>query len=273
MYARLAHLYDNVARDVFSAQAAAVTQEEIDRLLMLTSDAPALGPPKFSPTDRAHLRVADLACGTGLLSWLVAGQGPQVVGLDVAEAMLEVARERTPPAETPPQTRPPQFLHADILAHELTPKADIALCFGDVVNHLMDAQEIETLFANTARGLKDGGLFVLDATDRSTFEGILWNSEVMEAHSDGTKLKTHVTFDDNSEKAVMTFSSWNEGADTEGPPDHVEEVHERFYPTDVLRSALEANGFDQVRTRPWRPFAVIDGSIPLTKTLFVARRR
>lgn len=116
-------------------------------------------------------------------------------------------------------------------------------------------------------------MLVLDATDLETFEGILWNSEVMEGYQDGTRVRTHVTFDDDSHRAVMTFSSWKEGASTDGPPDHIEEVHERFYSNDVLRTALKANGFDNIRTRPWRPFSVIDTSIPLGKTIFVAQKR
>ncbi len=272
MYDRLAHLYDNAARDIFSAQAAQVTQEELDRLLLLKSNAPANAPPTFTAKDRLTLIATDLACGTGLLSWMVAGLGPRVIGVDVAEAMLEVAKDRAAPLSVPALTTPPEFVLGDILSYQPSSPVDIALCFGDVVNHLLEKEQVETLFETTAKSLKDGGVFVLDATELSTFKSILWNSEVDENYDDGTRLNTSVSFDEADELAVMRFTSWAKGEDAAGPPSHVEEVRERHYPAPFLIEALNAAGFSNVRTRRWKPFDVVDTSVPVAKTIFVAQK-
>src|SRR5438093_11813299 len=53
-------------------------------------DAAAVGPGK---------RVLDAGCGAGGASMLAAGRGALVNGLDAAEALLAIARERVPDAD------------------------------------------------------------------------------------------------------------------------------------------------------------------------------
>jgi len=55
-------------------------------------------------------RVLDLACGTGNAALLAAGRGAQVVGVDGAPRLLEVARERARSLEVSAD-----FRHADLL--------------------------------------------------------------------------------------------------------------------------------------------------------------
>lgn len=43
-----------------------------------------------------HHRVLDVACGTGDITWAVAPRVAEVVGIDVCEGMLEVARRKRP---------------------------------------------------------------------------------------------------------------------------------------------------------------------------------
>ena len=41
-------------------------------------------------------RLLDIACGSGYAAALAAGRGAEVMGVDIAPALLEIARERTP---------------------------------------------------------------------------------------------------------------------------------------------------------------------------------
>jgi magnesium-protoporphyrin O-methyltransferase len=50
------------------------------------------------PVRMTGLRVMDAGCGTGSLAIEAARRGATVVGIDVADAMIEIARDRTPAA-------------------------------------------------------------------------------------------------------------------------------------------------------------------------------
>ena len=50
--------------------------------------------------------VLDLACGTGSMTWLLAGRGYELIAVDGSQEMLAAAREKNAPAEVPPL-----FLH------------------------------------------------------------------------------------------------------------------------------------------------------------------
>ncbi len=61
---------------------------------------------------RAGLRALDLCCGTGDVSFALAGQGAEVTGLDFSEPMLAVARRRAERSPGPEVQRP-KFLQGD----------------------------------------------------------------------------------------------------------------------------------------------------------------
>jgi SAM-dependent methyltransferase len=44
-------------------------------------------------------RLLDIACGSGYAAWVAAGRGARVCGLDASEALIAIAKERTPEAE------------------------------------------------------------------------------------------------------------------------------------------------------------------------------
>ncbi len=51
---------------------------------------------RWLPDDLRRSRLLDAGCGTGALSTLAAFRGAEVVGVDVAAGLIEVARERSP---------------------------------------------------------------------------------------------------------------------------------------------------------------------------------
>jgi len=96
----------------------------------------------------------DAGCGAGLFSYMAAGAGAQVMGVDAAHGLLEVARERNPQIN---------FLEEDL---EALPFAadnfDVVAGFnsfqyaGDFTNALNEAKRV----------LKDGGKLVIGLWDK-----------------------------------------------------------------------------------------------------------
>jgi ubiquinone/menaquinone biosynthesis C-methylase UbiE len=112
-----------------------------------------------------HLRprvIVDLACGTGntAIHWAGA-RGRTVIGVDVSEAMLRVARRKS---------RRVRWVMQNLITLSLDVTADAATCHFDALNHILDAKDLQQIFANTARILRPGGLFLFDLNTRFFLE-------------------------------------------------------------------------------------------------------
>ena len=112
------------------------------------------------------LRIADLGCGTGSLSLLLAAEGHEVTGLDFSAAMIDVARGKAIDAD-PPLT----FVVGDAADPKLPGGSyDVVL-----VRHVLWAMsDPDAALERWFRLLADGGRLVL-------IEGSWWTGAGMEA--------------------------------------------------------------------------------------------
>lgn len=105
--------------------------------------------------------IVDLACGTGNTAIPWAGRGRTVVGVDVSEAMLRVARRKS---------RRVRWIRQDLRRLALDVTADVATCHFDALNHILDAKDLQRVFVNAARLVRPGGLFLFDLNTRFCLE-------------------------------------------------------------------------------------------------------
>jgi ubiquinone/menaquinone biosynthesis C-methylase UbiE len=101
--------------------------------------------------DPPGARVLDAGCGSGVFTARLADAGADVVGVDLSEEMLAVARDRVPDG---------RFLQADVAdgLDELDADGfDVVLC-QHVLSHV---ESLETPFEAFARVLEDGGTLVV----------------------------------------------------------------------------------------------------------------
>ena len=116
---------------------------------------------RVKPGDRA----LDVCCGTGDLAFALAARGAQAVGLDFSQAMLAVAKRRTPASN-------PQFLHGDALR---IPFPDATFEAVTVGYGLRNLSSWETGLREMVRVAKPGGrVLVLDfgKPDNALWRGI-----------------------------------------------------------------------------------------------------
>jgi ubiquinone/menaquinone biosynthesis C-methylase UbiE len=155
---------------------------------------------------RHDQRVLDVATGPGVVAALAAARGARPTGIDIAEQMLEVARESHPELE---------FLRADAEELPFEDGAFAAVVGGFVLLHLPDP---ERALAETRRVLADDGgcaFSVWDTLDRMRLMGVV--SDAFDA----------VEFEDT-------------GAVPPGPS------ADRFADDDEFTSVLEGAGFRDV---------------------------
>ncbi len=113
--------------------------------------------------------VLDVGCGTGELATLLVGLGVEVVGVDPAEASLEVARGKVGAEKV-------TWVHGDATGlPEL--QVDLAVMTGNVAQvFLGDEEWVATLYGVRA-ALAPGGRFVFETRDPAREAWLEWNRE------------------------------------------------------------------------------------------------
>src|SRR5215831_7021051 len=97
--------------------------------------------------------VVDLGCGSGLWAEQLVRAHYQVLGIDISEPMIRIARKRAPAAE----------FRVESLFNARIPACDAVTSIGECLNYMFDssgAQAPERLFRRVHQSLRPGGLFV-----------------------------------------------------------------------------------------------------------------
>jgi SAM-dependent methyltransferase len=142
--------------------------------------------------------VVDLGCGSGPWARELARAGYGVLGIDISEAMIHIARRRVPEAEF----RVASVFEADI------PPCNAVTALGEVLNYLFDpgndSRMLVRLFSRVHEALAPGGVFVFDVAEpgqvargtktRGFAEGKDWVVLVEKDEERGTLTRRIVTF-------------------------------------------------------------------------------
>ncbi len=201
--------------------------------------------------------VVDLGCGSGLWARELLGAGYRVLGIDISEAMIEIAREKAPGAEF----RVGSLFEADI------PPCEAVTAVSEVLNYLFDPENEERgpdrLFRRVHEALRPGGVFVFDVLgpgrvppdvkQRSFLEGRDWAVLSEKEEDRGRKTLT---------RRIVSFRRVGEHYRRD------DEVHRvRLFEPSEMSAQLRAAGF---RVRTARAY----GGYPLSEghAAFVARK-
>jgi len=200
--------------------------------------------------------VVDLGCGSGLWARELLRAGYRVLGIDISEAMVEIAREKAPGAE---------FRVGSLFEAEIPP-CDAVTAVSEVLNYLFDPENeergLDLVFRRVYEALRPGGVFVFDVLGpgqvpggktKSFSEGSDWAvlSEKMEDRERGTLTRR-----------IVSFRKVGEHYRRDG------EVHRvRLYGPEEVEDELNRAGFEVGTMRAY-------GRYPLAENhaAFVARR-
>lgn len=100
---------------------------------------------------------ADLACGTGSVSILLAKSGISVTGVDMSEEMLTVAWDKA--ADLPV---PPRFICQKLQQLHLPRGVDLAVCALDSLDYITDPEDCREAIRRIYKVLNPGGIFIFD---------------------------------------------------------------------------------------------------------------
>ncbi len=176
--------------------------------------------------------IADLGCGTGELTLMLAQAGYDMIGVDQSEEMLCVVRDK---AEQLDISSGLLLLRQNILELDLYGTIRAAVSTFDTFNHIPD---LDRTIQNAAFFMEKGGLLIFDmntpykhreilADNVFTFEGpdasCVWKN-TYEEELERVKIVVDIHYEDTGE-------------------DFHEEFYEYTYEQDTIRALLEKYGF------------------------------
>jgi SAM-dependent methyltransferase len=100
-------------------------------------------------------KIIDLGCGTGLLTLSLAGLGYEMIGVEPAKAMLDIAKQSLDADKV-------KWIEGDVFASN-EENADLAIMTAHVAQFLLEDEYFLNCLRKINTSLKDGGYLVFDS--------------------------------------------------------------------------------------------------------------
>lgn len=260
-YGKFAFVYDRLMEDMPYGDWIAFALEAFSRK--------GMAKPGGAGDGSSNPVVVDLGCGTGSIAIPLALQGYRVYGIDLSDAMLSIAEDKSRDLLAGPRgsVPGPVWLAQDMREWELDEKADAAVSFCDCLNYLTEEEDVAAVFSRTFAGLKPGGVFLFDVHTENTLLdyaenqpfvyneeelSYIWECELDEEH----RLIRHDLAFFVKEPQGDLYSRFDE-------------THEqRAYPLELLSRLLAAAGFTDIRV--CADFSWQEADESATRAFFVA---
>jgi len=178
--------------------------------------------------------VVDLACGTGVITHLLADKGYEMIGIDKSVDMLSQAQAKGNSV---------LFLCQDMRKLDLYGTVDAVICTCDGMNYILKESELEVVFRRVKMFLNPGGVFIFDMNTPHKYNEILGKKSFV-GEAEGESYVWHNDFDPETEinKYTVIFNPKKSTS--------FEEVHfQRAYSIDDVCNLLKTTGFNVVNIR------------------------
>ena len=200
--------------------------------------------------------VCELGCGTGQMTRRLAAAGYDMIGIDLSEEMLDVAREQeygmgyeaTEEAEElPDEVSEPSilYLQQDMRSFELygTVSAVVSIC--DSMNYMTSEEDLLQVFRLVNNYLEKDGVFIFDMNTEYKYKELMGDTTIAENREDVSFIWENL-YDEEQKlnEYSLTIFAKAEQAEEEGAPlyEKYEEVHlqKAYSLEDVKRLLTEA---------------------------------
>lgn len=228
-YGAISSIYDNINSHVDYSAWATFFESCFDRFL----------------PERPEL-VLDLACGTGSMTFELAGRGYDMIGVDGSSYMLNVAYDRKYDLDLP---REVLFLLQDMREFELYGTVGAITCCLDSINYLTGDGELEKCFSLAHNYLDPDGLFLFDVNTPHKFEKIYGSNTYVYEEDDCGEDAFCVWqnfYDEKTKLCEFSLTVFERDENSESYIRRDELQVERCYSMEEIKNALKNNGFELV---------------------------
>ena len=227
----------------------------------LTGDVPYAAIADFYETvfraDGGEFRLLlDLCCGTGSMTWELAGRGYEMIAADRSPDMLMQAQGKCRPCAVPPL-----FLCQSAEELDLYGTVDAAVCCLDGFNYIPPGT-LREVFRRLRLFIRPGGLLLFDIRTPDFLRGL--DGQIFVDEKDDVLCLWRADFDEEAGALVYGMDLFERRGRlwARSGEEHVEYAHE----PETLRVMLEAAGFTDLRL-------VSDGPQGDAGRLFIISRR
>ncbi len=189
--------------------------------------------------------VADLACGTGSVTEILARMGYPVIGVDMSEEMLTKAAMKTMSLEPIPR-----FVCQKLQELHLPRAVDMAVCALDSMDYITDPADCKEAIRRIYKALNPGGIFIFDVNTPEKLRAM--DGQVFLDEDDDVYCIWRGEFDEESN--ICTY--WMDLFQRQGNSwqRSYEEHREYAYSEGQLREYLKAAGFTHIEVYADRKF-------------------
>jgi len=189
--------------------------------------------------------VADLACGTGSVTAILAGMGYPVLGIDMSEEMLTEAAMKTMALEPMPR-----FVCQKLQELRLPRAVDMAVCALDSMDYITDPDDCKEAIRRIYKALNPGGIFIFDVNTPEKLRAM--DGQVFLDEDDDVYCVWRGEFDEKEN--ICTY--WMDLFQRQGKVWNrsYEEHREYAYSQEQLRGYLKAAGFTHIEVYADRKF-------------------
>ncbi len=179
--------------------------------------------------------ILDLGCGTGSMTNLMASKGYEMIGVDLSEDMLAIAREKAKD-----QHLDVIYLNQDMTELDLYGTVEAVISCGDALNYVLEEEDIMAAFKRVNLFLDPGGLFVFDMNTVYKFREVLGNKTYAENHEEYAYIWENYFYEEESinEYEVSIFIKNDQGYYEKTTETH----HERGYTVEIIKNLLDKAG-------------------------------
>lgn len=176
--------------------------------------------------------ICELGCGTGSITSRLAKRGYSMIGIDLSQEMLDVAREKCEGENV-------LLLNQDMTDFELYGTVDVFLCTLDGVNYLTDDGAFSRMLELCRLYLNTGGLLIFDINSEYKIKNLLAGQTYV-YETDDVFYTWESELDGNLCDYYLTFFVKNKNVYT-----RFDEVHtQRIYEDSEVSSELERYDFE-----------------------------
>lgn len=185
--------------------------------------------------------VADLGCGTGTMTRLLAAAGYDMIGIDSSPDMLDVARQSPCPGAGQHEIL---YLLQDMREFELygTVSAVVSVC--DCINYITEPEELLQVFRLVNNYLDPHGVFLFDFHPEGYYREVLGDNVFAEDREDMSFIWEN-EYDTESQINFYELSFFIKGED--GRYDKHRETHQqRGYTLHEMQALIAASGLELI---------------------------